>query len=85
MYDRGLQAECGSLAGGGEREGARRATGRSPPPAKPPLRPHGKPSQMKLYPQELKDRLIVRKLAPNRESVPALAQETQIPRDTLFG
>ncbi len=40
---------------------------------------------MKLYPQELKDRLIVRMLAPHNESVPALARETQIPKDTLYG
>ena len=40
---------------------------------------------MKLYPQELKDRLIVRMLAPHNESVAALARETQVPKDTLYG
>jgi hypothetical protein len=40
---------------------------------------------MTLYPQELKDRLIVRMLAPHNESVPALARETEIPKDTLYG
>jgi transposase len=40
---------------------------------------------MKHYPQELKDRLIVRMLAPNNESVTALARETQVPKDTLYG
>ena len=50
-----------------------------------PLRPHWNTSQMKHYPQELKDRLIVRMLAPHNESVTALAQETQVPKDTLYG
>lgn len=55
-----------------------------PQPGAPP-RPHWNTSQMKHYPQELKDRLIVRMLAPNNESVTALARETQIPKDTLYG
>ena len=40
---------------------------------------------MRQYPQELKDRLVARILAPNHESVRALARETQIPKDTLYG
>ena len=40
---------------------------------------------MKTYPQELKDCLTARMLAPNHESIPALARETQIPKDTLYG
>ncbi len=40
---------------------------------------------MKTYPQELKDGLTARMLAPNAESIPALARETQIPKDTLYG
>jgi transposase len=40
---------------------------------------------MKHYPQELKDRLTARMLAPHNESVAALAHETQIPKDTLYG
>ena len=40
---------------------------------------------MKHDPQELKDRLTARMLAPQNESVTALAGETQIPKDTLYG
>jgi len=40
---------------------------------------------MKHYPQELKDRLTARMLAPHNESVAALAHETQVPKDTLYG
>lgn len=40
---------------------------------------------MKLYPQELKDRLIARMIAPHNESVAALARETQVPKNTLYG
>lgn len=40
---------------------------------------------MKQYPQELKDRMVTRMLAPHNESVAALARETQIPKDTLYG
>ena len=40
---------------------------------------------MKSYPQELKDRLIARMLAPHNESITELARETQIPKDTLYG
>jgi transposase-like protein len=40
---------------------------------------------MKSYPQELKDRLTARMLAPHNESITALAWETQIPKDTLYG
>jgi transposase len=40
---------------------------------------------MKQYPKELKDRIIARMLAPHNESVPALAHETGIPKDTLYG
>jgi transposase-like protein len=40
---------------------------------------------MKTYPQELKDRLTARLLAPYNESITALARETQIPKDTLYG
>jgi transposase len=40
--------------------------------------------QMKQYPEELKASLIARMLPPHNESVPALAQETQIPKDTLY-
>jgi transposase-like protein len=40
---------------------------------------------MKTYPQELKDRLTARMLAPHHESITALARETQIPKDTLYG
>lgn len=40
---------------------------------------------MKQYPQELKDRLIARMVAPHNERVTVLAQETQIPKETLYG
>lgn len=40
---------------------------------------------MKNYPQELKDRLTARMLVPHNESITALARETQIPKDTLYG
>jgi len=40
---------------------------------------------MKQYPQELKDSLIARMLAPRNEAISALARETQIPKDTLYG
>ena len=40
---------------------------------------------MKNYPQELKDRMVVRMLPPNSESVPDLSQKTHIPRETLYG
>ncbi len=40
---------------------------------------------MKHYPQELKDHLTARLLAPHHASVAALAHETQIPKDTLYG
>lgn len=40
---------------------------------------------MREYSQELKDSLVARMLAPNNESVSALAQETQIPKGTLYG
>ena len=40
---------------------------------------------MKTYPQELKDRLTARMLAPYNESITALARETQIPKDTRYG
>lgn len=40
---------------------------------------------MKTSPQELKDGLTARMLAPNPESIPARARETQIPKDTLYG
>jgi len=40
---------------------------------------------MKQYSQELRDDLITRMLAPHNESVSALARETQIPKDTLYG
>ena len=40
---------------------------------------------MKTYPKELKDRLIARMLPPHHEPVPALARETGIPKDTLYG
>lgn len=40
---------------------------------------------MTHYPQELKDHLTARMLAPHHEAVGALAQETQIPKDTLYG
>jgi len=40
---------------------------------------------MRQYPQELKDRLVARMRAPHSESIAALARETQIPRDTLYG
>jgi transposase len=39
---------------------------------------------MKQYPDELKASLIARMLPPHNESVPALARETQIPKDTLY-
>ena len=40
---------------------------------------------MKKYSQELKEHMIARMLAPHNESVPSLARETQIPKDTLYG
>jgi transposase len=39
---------------------------------------------MRQYSEELKASLIARMLPPHNESVPALAQETQIPKDTLY-
>lgn len=39
---------------------------------------------MKQYSDELKASLIARMLPPHNESVPMLAQETQIPKDTLY-
>lgn len=46
---------------------------------------HWNESKMKHYSQELKDSLIARMLAPHNEQVPLLAQETRIPKDTLYG
>jgi len=40
---------------------------------------------MKHYPQELKESLTARMIAPHNEPVAALAHETQIPKDTLYG
>jgi len=37
------------------------------------------------YSEELKASIIARMLAPQNASVPALAQETGIPKDTLYG
>jgi transposase len=56
----------------------------SPPQPGAP-KPHWSELQMKHYPQELKDRLTARMLAPHNESVTALAGETRIPKDTLYG
>ncbi len=39
---------------------------------------------MNLYPEELKASLITRMLPPNDVSVPELARETGIPKDTLY-
>ena len=39
---------------------------------------------MKQYPEELKASLIARMLPPNNVSVPELARETGIPKDTLY-
>lgn len=38
---------------------------------------------MKKYPDEFKSSVIARMLPPNNESVPELAQETGVPRNTL--
>jgi transposase len=40
---------------------------------------------MTRYSEELKSNIIARMLAPQNASVPALAQETGIPKDTLYG
>jgi transposase-like protein len=40
---------------------------------------------MTRYSEELKANIIARMLAPQNASVPALAQETGIPKDTLYG
>lgn len=39
---------------------------------------------MKRYPKELKESIVARMLPPNNFSVPELAQETGIPKDTLY-
>jgi len=39
---------------------------------------------MKQYPQEFKDNIIARMLPPNNVGVPQLAQETGVPKDTLY-
>ena len=39
---------------------------------------------MKQYPDELKNSIIARMMPPNNESVPALSQQTGIPKDTLY-
>ncbi|MCP5005070.1 MAG: transposase, partial [Planctomycetes bacterium] len=39
---------------------------------------------MNQYPEELKASLIARMLPPNNVSVPELARETGIPKDTLY-
>lgn len=40
---------------------------------------------MKTYSDEFKASILVKLLAPNHASVPALARELGIPRDTLYG
>src|SRR5512135_1117213 len=40
---------------------------------------------MTIYPDEQKARLIERMLPPGQASVPRVAQETGMPRDTLYG
>jgi hypothetical protein len=55
-----------------------------PPPGAPP-RSDRDNRLMRQYLQELKDSLLARRLAPNNGSVSALAQERQIPKDTLYG
>lgn len=40
---------------------------------------------MTIYPKERKEALIAKMLAPQNISVPQLAQETGIPKDTLYG
>jgi len=39
---------------------------------------------MKRYPEEFKASLIARMLPPHHVSVPELARETGIPKDTLY-
>lgn len=39
---------------------------------------------MKTYPEELKASIIVKLLPPNNASVPELAREYGLPRDTLY-
>lgn len=39
---------------------------------------------MKLYPEELKASIIARMLPPNKSSVPEIARDTGIPKDTLY-
>lgn len=40
---------------------------------------------MKTYSSELKESILAKMLAPNNASVPQLARDTGIPRDTLYG
>ena len=40
---------------------------------------------MKNYSTELKEKILAKMLPPNNASVPLLARETGIPRDTLYG
>jgi transposase-like protein len=39
---------------------------------------------MRTYPEELKAKIIARLLPPNNESVPDVAKQTGIPKDTLY-
>lgn len=55
------------------------------PPLGAPPRPDRNNPSMKHYSQELKESLVARRLAPPNESVAALARETRIPKDTLYG
>jgi transposase-like protein len=40
---------------------------------------------LKTYSDEFKNSIVVKLLPPNNASVPMLAKETGIPRDTLYG
>jgi transposase-like protein len=40
---------------------------------------------MTRYPEEFKASIVVRMLSPQNASVPALAKETGVPKDTLYG